>query len=169
MILVTAMIPAEILAAIVDVTKKSYLLQTKEKGYSGCFLISLLNARIYYGHPYIDSLDDPLWEKMVDKYGCRYGGCIRRPQIVKDLKLRIKKVDRDDIPNNLPVAITSFTKVGFHHSLVIDVKNDNWTIVNYNGYKGKLIEIVNKKDIDFIKKGNINDKHYHIWLRKRKN
>ena len=65
--------------------KKKYILQTKSKGYSGCYAIALLNALIYYDKPYIISLDDPRWEYLVDKYHCRYGGCLDRKNLRKEL------------------------------------------------------------------------------------
>jgi len=148
---------------LIDNGERRYLQQSRGKGYAGCFLISLLNARIYYNNPYITTLDDPIWEEMVDEYGCRYGGCICRPQAIRNLSLRIKRIDRDEIPNNLPVMISSFTEVGFHSSLVIDCDGDNWTILNYNGRKGEVETVVNKKDINFLKRGNQNDRHYHLY------
>ena len=129
---------------------KKYILQTKEKGYSACYLIALLNALIYYNNPYLTTLDDPRWEEMIDEYGCRYGACIGRERASEDLFLGRRRIDRDEIPDNLPVQLTSFTDVGFHCSLVIDCDGDNWTIVNYNGSKGNLLTIVKKKDIEFV-------------------
>ena len=102
---------------------------------------------------------------MVDKYFCRNGACLNRKLIREDLNIGRKKVDRDEIPDNLPVEITSFTKVGFHSSLVIDTNKDNWVIVNYNGYKGNLITIIDKKDIEFLKRGHSNDEYYHLYLK----
>ncbi len=151
----------------VQVSKKVYILQTKEKGYAGCYLISLLNALIYYEKPYIISLEDDRWEDMVDKYKCRYGACIRKKEALYDLSLEAIRVEIKDIANNLPVAISSFTKVGFHSSLVIATNDAYWTILNYNGRKGNLVTYVNKKDIDFPSRGkeNINNKHFHLKLK----
>lgn len=146
---------------------RSYILQTKKRGYCACYVISLLNVRIYYGDSYLISLEDNRWEEMVDKYRCRYGSCLDRKLVRKDLNIGRRKIDRDEIPNNLPAEITSFTKVGLHSSLVIDVDKDNWTIVNYDGYKGKLITVVNKKNIDFLKRGHSNDEHYFLYIKNR--
>jgi len=141
---------------------KPYILQTKEKGYSGCYVISLLNARIYYNNPYLITLYDKRWEVMVDKYLCRYGSAINRKEALFDLSLVSTIIDRDEIPDNIPTMITSFTKVGFHCSLVINTNGKDWTIVNYDGFKGNLITTINKDDIDFVPRGNINDKHYFL-------
>ncbi len=144
---------------------KPYILQTKGKGYCACYVISLLNARIYYDNPYLISLDDNKWEGMVDKYYCRNGSCLNRKLVREDLNIGRREIDRDEIPDNLPAEITSFTKVGLHSSLVIEANGDNWTIVNYDSYKGELITVVNKKDIDFLKKGHSNDKHYFLYIK----
>ena len=143
---------------------KKYILQTKKKGYSCCFLISLLNACIYYDKPYITSLEDPLWEKMVDDYKCRYGSCLLREKAIENLNLKLIDIDRKEIPDNLPAMISSFTKVGFHSSLVVKIKKENWTIINYNGYKGKLISIIDKNSINFPEKNPFVDKHYKVEL-----
>jgi len=140
-----------------------YIQQDK---YPACFLIALLNARIYHNKPYPVEMKSLKWEKMIDEYGCRYGSCINRKQATEDLDLDLIPIDRDNIPNKLPAMITSFTKVGFHSSLVIDTDKDKWTIINYDGRKETLCQIINKKDIKFPRKGNINDKHYHIECRK---
>ena len=144
---------------------KQYILQTIEKGYCACYVISLLNALIYYDDPYLVSLDDDRWEEMVDKYYCRNGSCLNRKLVREDLNIGRRGIDRDEIPDNLPAEITSFTKVGLHSSLVIEANGDNWTIVNYDSYKGELITVVNKKDIDFLKKGHSNDKHYFLYIK----
>ena len=142
---------------------KKYILQTKEKGYSCCQLISLLNARIYYGNPYLTTLDDYRWEEMVDKYLCRNGSCLgSRSEMLKEVGLSGELIDRDEIPNKLPASMTSFTAVGFHNSLVVSVDGDEWTIVNYDGYKGDVITVVNKNDINFLKTGHSNDEHYFL-------
>lgn len=143
---------------------KKYILQTKEKGYSGCYLIALLNARIYYDKPFINSLDDPKWEYLVDKYYCRYGACLDRKNARKELGIKFRKIGRDNIPFYLPVILTSWTKVGFHVSLVIKCNHDEWTIVNYNGCRGDLITVVNKNDIDFFDKRHSEDRHYHVYM-----
>ena len=125
----------------------------------------MLNARIYYDNSYLISLGDSRWEEMVDKYYCRNGSCLNRKLVREDLNIGRKEIDRDEIPDNLPAEITSFTKVGFHSSLVIDTNEDDWTIVNYDGYKGELITVVNKSNIDFLSKDNINDKHYFLYIK----
>ena len=102
---------------------------------------------------------------MVDKYYCRNGSCLNRKLVREDLNIGRREIDRDEIPDNLPAEITSFTKVGFHSSLVIDTNEDDWTIVNYDGYKGELITVVNKSNIDFLSKDNINDKHYFLYIK----
>ena len=147
---------------------RNYILQTKEKGYSACYIISILNACIYYGHPYLTSLDDPRWEDMVDRYKCRYGACLNRKLVRDDIGIKGKRIDRDEIPKNIPAQITSFTKVGFHSSLVIGTRGDDWTIVNYDGYKGDVITVVNKNSIEFLKRGHSNDEHYFLFLENKK-
>ena len=132
---------------------KNYLSQNQGKGYWCCYPISLLNALIYYDKPYITSFDDSRWEKMVDKYCCRVGASLRRKKLIKELNLKLTRVDRDIVPDNLPVAISSFTKVGFHSSLVVETNGDKWTIINYNGRRGKLITIVDKNSIKFVTRG----------------
>lgn len=142
------------------IKQKKYILQTKSKGYSGCYAIALLNALIYYDKPYIISLDDPRWEYLVDKYHCRYGGCLDRKNLRKELGISIKKIEIEDVPLNLPVMISSWTRVGHHASLVIKCDQDKWTIVNYNGCRGKLITEVNRNYIKFYPGGNCDDSHY---------
>lgn len=140
---------------------KKYILQT-EKGYSGCFLISLLNARIYYEDPIITSLDDPKWEYFVDKYFCRYGACLNRDEAIRELRFKKIKVKIDDIKEKFPVVISSFTKVGFHSSLIIGKKEDTFQIVNYDGRCGELISYIKKNDIVFLPENNINNNNYYL-------
>ena len=142
-----------------------YILQTREKGYSACFVIALLNARIYFNKPYLKSLNDPRWEEMIDRYRCRYGSCLELQLVRDDLNVMAEQIDRNEIPDNLPAQITSFTKVGFHSSLVTNCKGDNWTIVNYNGSRGKLITTINKNHIKFLKRGHSSDRHWRISLK----
>lgn len=130
--------------------KKKYILQTKEKGYYGCYLISLLNVCIYYRKPFITSLDDSKWKYLVDKYHCREEGCVGRSTAAEEIGLDVREIDQDEIPNNLPVIISSRTKVGYHSSLIIKCRGDKWTIVNYNAYRGNVITVVNKNDIEFL-------------------
>ena len=141
---------------------KNYILQTKEKGYCGCYLIALLNARIYYNNPFITSLDDPRWEELVDKYHCRSGSCLVREEARKEIGIEAETISRKEIPNRFPVLLTSFTKVGFHCSLLIDVDRYNWTIVNYDGYKGKTVMSVNIRNIVLPLLGSISDTYYFL-------
>lgn len=144
--------------------RKKYLLQTQEKGYSGCYMIAILNALIYYDKPYIYSLDDPIWQYLVDKYHCRYGACLNMKKARKELGVKFRKISRDNIPFYLPSIISCWTKVGFHAALVIDCDGDIWTIVNYDGFRGDVVMKVNKNDIGFFPKKHNQDRHYFVEL-----
>ena len=80
-----------------------------------------------------------------------------------DVMIEIQKHGRREIPDNLPVMITSFTEVGFHNSLVIGVEGDRWTIVNYNGYKGDIIAEVDYSSIRFLRRGHSHDEHKFLY------
>ena len=109
-------------------------------------------------------MNDPRWEYLVDKYCCRNGACLNRKNARKELGIKFRRISRDSIPSHLPALLTSWTKVGFHASLVIDYKEDKWTIVNYDGYKGETVMVINKNDIEFLKRGHSEDRHYYLYL-----
>lgn len=142
-----------------------YILQTKEKGYCCCILISFLNARIYYGKPIIKSLSDPYWEVLANKYCCISGAVIGSDNAEVELGVKRIPIDKDNIPLNLPAEILVYTKVGFHSCLVVNAKSDIWEIVNFNGHRGSVVEKVNKQSIKFPDRGIPVDKCFKLELR----
>ena len=146
--------------------KTEYIHQTKGKGYFGCRLIALLNALIYYDKPHITSLDDPRWISMIDRYHARNGAAIGWRGVLVELGLNVSPIDRDQVPKRLPAMISSFPpELPLHSSLVVDTNGLNWTIINFQAFKGNLVQVVNKRDIGFLPKGVPCDMHYHVTLK----
>ena len=135
----------------------SYIAQTKENGYSCCHLITLLNAHRFWSLPTI-SPSDPEWEDWVDIYRCRHGAVIPVECMYADLQICWKSLslEKSCTVDQLPIMVSHFDRLaGFHSSLVVDIDKDNWTIVNRSGWRGPLIQIVNRNELDIYKKDTI--------------
>ena len=136
-----------------------------------CELISKINALAYYGKDIQEYIEQ--WDFLVDMAACRNGSVIFHKKIMDHLGLREIRIPRRDIPKHIPVEISFHTpppkhsSIGFFHSaLVIGIKDDLWTIVNYRGGNCKLITVVLKEKIRFVyDEDSINDRHHHLLLK----
>ncbi len=134
-----------------------------------CSLISKINALVYHGRDIQEYIKQ--WDYLVDMAACRNGSVIFHEKIIVYLGLQRIKIPRCDIPKHMPAEISFFVSSRrsssrfFHTGLVIETKNDLWTIVNYKGGK-ELIMTVPRNEISFAnREDSITDRHYHLLLK----
>lgn len=105
----------------------------KQEKYPSCQLIAAINARIFLGG---SDVSDEVFEELVDLVRCRYGSALNIDACYSKLRLDVTNgpidtMDLNWIKENLPVSISyNDPKLGFHCALIVDVIDDEVSLVN---------------------------------------
>ncbi len=122
----------------------------QQRNDSYCGLISLLNARIYYGlvAPTYGEIE---FEKLIDLGRCRYGSVLEIDKVADRLELKRVIISRNEAEHHFPFEFSSFPPARRSHSaLAIGGNKDKWIVINYWCGRGPVVDELTKSDIEFI-------------------
>lgn len=135
----------------------NYRLQSKNPS---CSLIELINASIFLGNP---AVSDERFEQMEKLAQCYGRGCENADKFLDELgiiqvqpDLKTSKHSLEWIKENIPVGITTTHSVFHHRSLIIEVKDNTVTIVNW--YLGKNQYGITKIDFNELLKYSLSSR-----------
>jgi hypothetical protein len=143
-----------------------YLRQGPDDGMT-CWLFALCNAARYYG------LGSPRpgskrWRELCELGGCIAGSCIDIRRLAKELGLKLRRMNPDNVARHAPAILNLYTPDPghfFHASLVIGGTLKTLTLVNYQCYCGPTVEQVPHDEVDMPAVGNVNRKAWSVRLR----
>ena len=135
----------------------NYRLQSKNPS---CELIEVINASIFLGNP---AVTDERFEQMEKLAHCYGRFCEEVSQFLDELGIielqpdsKISKHSLEWIKENLPVGITTSHSGFLHRSLIIEVKDNTITIVNW--YLGKNQYGITKIDFNELLKYSLSSR-----------
>lgn len=148
-------------------TTRPYILQRRG---TYCTLVSMCNALRYYGKDSPEPGNEE-WAYLVKLIGAEHGAAIWPMLACEPLGITRTPINVNEIAKGItgPVEISVWNPdVGcaMHSTLVIEVTDTHWTLVNYRWKNGPVVENVQVEDLAAIlpDEGNINRRAWAIRL-----
>jgi len=115
-----------------------------------CAIIAMLNAKRFYGFD-TPTYGDEEFEKLIDIGRARYGSTICHEEVAQAIGVTRKVVAREAAHSHFPFTFGCWPpKMRLHCVLAIGGTKDAWTLVNYRGPFGSVIESIKVKDLEII-------------------
>jgi hypothetical protein len=136
---------------IVAVDGLSYMIEfIQQKHDSTCAIISLLNAKRFYGYD-TPAYGDTEFEYLIDLARARYGSAIDVESVARHLGLNRQPIPRAGAHFHFPFTFACFPpKLRCHDVLAIAGDSATWQVVNYRGPYGPVVDWVTVKDLQIV-------------------
>lgn len=125
-----------------------YIRQRKNDSY--CAVISLLNAKRYYGFS-TPTYGDEEFDVLMELAKAKSGPAINVLGAARCLGLDIKSVSRTSAHRHFPFSFACWPpNAGLHNVLAIGGSEKCWTVVNYRSHKGPTVETIPVEKFNFL-------------------
>ena len=115
-----------------------------------CSIISLLNAKRFYGFN-TPTYGDDEFEELIDIAAARNGSTIHIRKVAEKIGVKRKIIPRASAHLHFPFTFSCWPpKMRIHSVLAIGGTKHCWTLVNYRGPNGPVVEVVKVNDLEII-------------------